>query len=130
MFRDSLQMYVHGDIQFIYYSEVHKMDGKVHSPYGHEGKSFALNFEAPLLLECGYPVDNEALHEALDEKLHKKELEYLRRYLNNPKSSILICCMALRAEFKGRAIHRFIEAANLPQMISDLILFKVVLKCI
>ena len=86
VFRDSLQMYVQGDIQFIYYSEVHTMDGMVHSPYGHEGKSFALNFAAPLLLECGYPVDNETLHEALDKKLHKEELEYLRRYLNNPKS--------------------------------------------
>ena len=130
VFLDSFETYIYGGIHDIGYSGAYKMDGLVHSRYGHDGKSFALNFAAPLLLECGYPVDNVALHEALDMKLHEEELEYIRRYLNNPKSLKLSCCIALRAKFKGRAIHRFVEAANLPQRISDLILFKHALKCI
>ena len=131
LLRDSYITYFYGDINDdIGYSGAYKMDGLVHSPYGHDGKSFALNFAAPLLLECGYPVEKELLLEALDLKLHEEELQYIRRYLNNPKSLKLSCCIALRAKFKGRAIHRFVEAANLPQRISDLILFKHVLKCI
>ena len=46
-------------------------------------------------------------------KLHDEELEYFRRYLSNPKSLKLCCCIALRAKLKDRAIHGFVEAANL-----------------
>ena len=112
------------------YSRSYVMNGLVQSPYRHEGGHFVLNFVAPLLLECGYPANHTLLHEALDKDLHDEELEYFRQYLSKPKSFKLSCCLALRSKFKGRAVHRFVEAANLPQTISDFILFKHVLKCI
>ena len=130
MFLDSLEMYIYGGIHDIGYSGAYLMDGLERFPYGHEGKSFALNFAAPLLLECGYPLDNDTLHKALEKKLHGEELAYFRQYLSSPKSLKMSCCMALRAKFKGRAIHGFVEAANLPHAISDLVLFKHVLKSI
>ena len=130
LYLDSLAAYIYGGILDTGYSGSYLMNGLEHSPYGHEGKSVALNFAAPLLLECGYPISNEMLHEALDKNLHDEELEYFRRYLSNPKSLQLSCCLALRTKFKGRAIHRFVEAANLPNTISDFVLFKHVLKCI
>ena len=111
-------------------SQTYTMDGKEHSPYGHEGKYFALNFAAPLLLECGYPVRNGVLENAVKKKLHPEELKYFRRCLDSPKTLQWSCCMALRRHFKGRAIHRFVEAADLPEMISDLVLFKNVLKSV
>ena len=112
------------------YSHSYMMNGLVQSPYGHKEGQFALNFAAPLLLECGYPANHALLHEALDKDLHDEELEYFRQYLSKPKSLKRSCCFALRSKFKGRAVHRFVEAANLPQTISDFILFKHVLKCI
>ena len=111
-------------------SRSYMMNGLVQSPYGHKGGHFALNFAAPLLLECGYPAYHTQLHEALDKDLNDEELEYFRQYLSKPKSLKLSWCLALRSKFKGRAVHRFVEAANLPQTISDFILFKHVLKCI
>lgn len=128
IFLDSFEMYIYGGIHDIGYYGAYLMDGLEHSPYGHEGKYFALNFAAPLLLECGYHVDDETLHKALDKKLHDKELQYLRRYSSNPDSLKMSCCKALREKFKGKAIHEFVKAANLPETISDLILFKRVLK--
>ena len=111
-------------------SHTYTMDGKEHSPYGHEGQSFALNFAAPLLLECGYTTSTEILENALKKKLHPEEIKYFRTYLDNPRSLGWGCCMALRKHFKGRAIHRFVEAANIPEIISEQLLFKNVLKCV
>ena len=102
----------------------------IHFTDGYKTISVTLNFAAPLLLECGYPISNELLHEELDKNMHDEELEYFRRYLSNPKSLKLSCCLALRTKFKGRNIHRFVEAANLPNAISDFVLIKHVLKCI
>ena len=131
IFIDHFEWYIYGGIHDVGYSGTCLIDGTVHSPYGHEGESFPLNFAAPLLLECGYHVDEEILHKALDrKKLHDKELEYFRQYLNNPKSLKLSCCIALRKKYKGQDIHGFVEAANLPQTISDQILFQHVLKSI
>ena len=73
---------------------------------------------------------SDTLHEALGKKLHDEELEHFRRYLSNPKSLKLCCCISLRAKLKDRAIHGFVEAASLPQAISDTVLFKHVLKSI
>ena len=130
LFLDRWGKYSYAGIHDIGYCGAYMMNGLEHSPYGHEGKSFALNFAAPLLFECGYPVDNESLHKALDKKMHNEELEYFRRYMNNPKSLQFSCCIALRTKFKGRAIHGFVVAANLPKTIADLVLFKHVLKCV
>ena len=131
IFIDQQEWYFYGGIHNVGYSGTCLVDGTVHSPYGHEGKSFPLNFAAPLLLECGYHVDKAILHKALDrKKLHDKELEYFRQYLNNPKSLKLSCCNALRKIYKGHAIYKFVEEANLPQTISDLVLLKHVLKSI
>ena len=116
------------------------MDGKEHSPYGHEGQDFALNFAVPLLLECGYPARKGLLEKALRNgfleniqrkiKLHPEEMKYFRRYVDNPRTLSWSCCMALRRHYKGRAIHTFVESKNLPDIIAGQLLFKKVLKCV
>ena len=104
------------------------MDGKAHSVYGYDGEVYALNFTAPLLIECGYHVTRDTLLEALDKPLHPAELKYFQQCLDTPRSLQVSCRDALRRKYKGREIHRYVKTINVPGKLADFILLKPVLR--
>ena len=106
-------------------------DAKQHSVFGHNsGSDYALEFTAPLLLECGFPVTWETLEAALDRNLHPDELKYIRAYIDTPRSLKLRCRDVLKKHFKGRHLHNFVEMSPIPQSIKDFILLKTILTCV
>ena len=108
-------------------------DGKTHALYGHDEDdgNFALNFYAPLLVECGYPLSEVTydFQESL-EKVHPMEKVYLQDCFNVPRALRLCCRDSLRRHFKGRQIHKFVERSSLPRSVADYILLKPLLKCV
>ena len=110
------------------------MDGEEHVIVGYdEEECFALNFMAPLLLECGYTVaDKVAAREAVRvfENSLPTEVEYIMLYLDTPKSLKYCCRHSLRRHFKGASIHRFVAASQIPKVLRDYILLKPLLRCI
>ena len=108
-----------------------KMDGKRHAIFGHDDEaSFALNFMAPLLVECGFTITTEAIRdfEKSQESLHPAQVEYLKFCLQNPRTLKMCSRDVLRQHFRGRLIHKFVEGSELPQEIKDFILLKPLLK--
>ena len=108
------------------------MDNKEHGLHGHDDVDFALNFTVPFLIECGFDVSENDLFEYEDEEesLHPAEQEYIRHYLENPRSLMKLCCISLRKHYEGRQIHKFVKTANLPEQIKDYILLKPLLKSV
>ena len=105
------------------------MDGKEHAVAGYdEDECFALNFMAPLLLECGYSVtDNWAAREAIrssERLLPPEEVEYINSYLGTLKSQKYCSRNSLRRYFKGASIHRFVAVSEIPKVLKDYILLK------
>ena len=109
-----------------------QMDAREHSLFGHNEKhDYALNFTAPLLMECGFPVSRDILQKALDkDTLPVEELAYIRTYLDTPRSLAFSCRDALRKKLKGRSLHKFMESSIIPNNIKDFILLKYMLHCI
>ena len=111
------------------------MDCKQHAMFKHDhARDFALNFTAPLLIECGCPYsfdDFTAFTSRYgDGALHKAEIKYLCQIKEFPKNLTNICRDVLRCHFKGERIHRFVKQSNIPQRIKDVILLKDILKYI
>ena len=105
----------------------HFLDGKEHNIFDHS-ESFALNFLGPLLIECGFPVSRDLLLWTLDRKsVHRKEYDYMQQCLDTPRQLALRCRDVLRKHFGGRALHRYLENADIPQKIKDFILIKSIL---
>ena len=55
---------------------------------------------------------------------------YFNQYLETPRRLTHCCRDVLRKHFKGKQIHRFVVAADMPKPIQDFILLKPVLRCI
>ena len=109
------------------------MDARPHGWFGHDDlDDCALNFMAPLLIECGFPVstDTDIILESLREFINKAERDYILGYLKTPKLLTLICRDTLRKHFKGRFIHHYVSISDIPQKIQDFILLKPLLKCV
>ena len=112
------------------------MDGKEHMIAGHDDtECYALNFMAPLLLECGFTVaDYQAARAAVDllqqRSLPPEVVEYIKLYFETPKSLKCCCRDSLRGHFKGALIHRFVAVSEIPRVLKDYILLKPLLKCI
>ena len=106
------------------------MDVSEHSIFGHdETDSFALNFMLPLLLECGFQMENISL--MLDKNsLHPREKQYLQSFISSPRSLKFICRNSLRQHFKGRQIHSYVKRTNMPKSIGDFILLRSLLKAV
>ena len=120
------------DIKYkLEFSGLFELDGKEHYMYVDPFKDgYALNFIAPLLIECGFSYSRNVLSMALERRLHAKELEYFRTCLDKPRSLKLSCRITLRKHFKNRRIHELISllADQIPKYIQDFILLKDVLK--
>ena len=110
-------------------AETYQTDGREHGLFEcSETLDFALNFVAPFLLECGFPLNRSVLTEALNIQLHTSEVNYLMKYLNGPKSLVMQCRDALRRHFRGRHIFRYLEAVNCPKRIKETILMTKLLR--
>lgn len=107
----------------------YEMDASEHSVFP-DGDSYALNFIAPMLIECGFPYSRDDLTNALDKQLESSELNYFRHYLDNPRSLQLSCRDTLRKHFKNRAIHSYLYSCKsaIPQKICDFILIQDIIK--
>ena len=101
-------------------------DAKEHGLFGHEDEDFALNFEGPFFLECGFPVTRDILECYLKLPLHPSEHVYLLNYIqenfDTPKPLIKICRDVLRKHFRGQKIHKFMEVSQCPQKVKGFIL--------
>lgn len=128
------------------------MDMKEHGFFRHEdSECFALNFTAPLLIECGFPVSSTMLERALNKsseqlsgkgkgrgrggfaasrELHPAEKLYFETCLDTPRSLTKCCRDTLRKHFKRREIHEFVASVGLPEVLQDFILLKSVLRTI
>ena len=106
----------------------YSMDGQEHSLFTAED-GYALNFIAPLLIECGFIYTQSILTAALGKQLDSAELDYFRHFLNTPRSLQMSCRDMLRKHFKNRGIHKFVShfASNIPEKIQDFILLKHIL---
>ena len=102
------------------------LDSRLHSYSGHDGddENYALNFFAPLLIECGMPYSRDDLLEILRRFLHPAEHVYIQKCLDNPRSLKLRCRDVLRQWYRGRYIHTYVESTNMPNSIKDFILLK------
>ena len=109
-----------------------RMDGKVHSLFGHDdADSFALNFIGPLLIECGFPTTKTSIHLKADkEMLDPTEVAYIQRSINEPRALKLCCRDSLRRYFRGRCLHKFVKSAVIPNRLKEYILLKNVLLCL
>ena len=92
----------------------------------------ALNFIAPLVLECGFRVPTETLISVLEKnELPPIEQDYIRDYLGLqgcPKPLTKICRDVIRMSYKGRLLHSFVEQSNIPNSLRDFLLFTWLLK--
>ena len=111
-------------------------DAIPHSLFGYDDEeSFALNFNAPLLIECGFHFQNESqqicmfLESTKGMHIHSTEYAYLQKQLNYPRSLLLTCRDRLRRHFKGRSIHAYVESSDIPVSVKDFILLKNLLRC-
>ena len=111
-------------------------DALLHSLFGYDGdESFALNFSAPLLIECGFPFQRDSarismlLESGKGTYLHSTEYAYLQNQLNRPRSLLLTCRDRLRRHYKGRTIHAYIDNSNIPLSIKNFILLQPLLRC-
>ena len=123
------------------------MDAEQHGRSVYDDKNFAFNFAAPLLIEAGFPFSRTRLETRLDRlpeqpvrgkgkgrecggglldarSLHPAEKFYFEKCLDEPRSLMLQCRDCLRRHFKGRQIHRFVNASWIPPMQQDFILLK------
>ena len=87
-----------------------------------------MNFVAPFLIECGFPVTRCVLTDALDMPLHASEVIYIKQYLTVPRSLAMICRDALRRHFIGRDIFRFMEIVKCPKRIKETVLMTKLLR--
>ena len=137
-FRNDVGMYTFRDIntltenEFIYKNEYfageYIPDSRENTLFGtSNSRYFHLNFVAPMLIECGFPVTKDALEDALTKSLHPAEHDYIRTCLSTPKSLTSACRQILRRHYKRRQIHHFIENSDIPNMIKDYILLKDIL---
>ena len=107
----------------------YKMDAKEHALFWPERDNIALNFAGPLLIEAGYPFTNNGLEKAARRRqLHPAEHDYLRKYIETPRSLKTTCCHVLRRYYTGRRIHQYVAHANITKPIQDFILLKPLLK--
>ena len=120
------------------------MDGKEHGLFEEStDENRALNFTAPLLIECGYIVNRQTRQEILDaiesdvpspeDKdpfINPNFKAYFERSIDNPRRLTHTCRDVLRKTFKGRTIQRFVQNVKIPVMIQDFILLKPVLRYI
>ena len=106
----------------------YQTDGKPHFIYGHDSNACAMNFVAPLLIECGFHAPRRLLIEARNKDLHPAVLEYIVQCLDEVRPLKLQCRDRLRSHYKGRGIHCFMATAEIPSTIKDYILLKNVLK--
>ena len=109
-------------------SGAYLLDGQEHSVYASED-GYAMNFIAPLLIECGFLYSQSILMTALGKRLDSRELDYFQHYLESPRSLQMSCRDPLRKHFKNRGIHKFVSclAAKIPDKIQEFILMKDVL---
>ena len=107
----------------------YKTDLKEYGLYGYkmEDDDSALNFLAPLLMECGFPVTQNVLLDSTNKPLHQSEHMYIQKYLDGPRPLKVRCRDVLRNHFKGRKIHKFVEMSDYPHTIKDFILLKPIL---
>ena len=109
---------------------IYKTDAREHGLYGHDGCSnFALNFIAPFLLECGFPATRGVLLESLEKHLHPAEHGFIKDFLDCPRSLKSHCRNALRKYFKGRDIHKFMDASDCPEKLKEFVLLETVCLC-
>ena len=87
-----------------------------------ENSDITLNFVASLLIECGFLVTRSVLTDALGIPLHASDVAYIKKYLNGPRSLAIIYRDVLRRYFKGRDIFRFVEIAQCPNRIKEIVL--------
>ena len=112
-------------------------DAVPHSLFGYdEEETYALNFNAPLLIECGFSYRHGSEHISmfLDSPkgghVHATEYTYLQKQLYCPRSLLLICRDRLRSHFKGRSIQMFVESLDIPVSVKNFILLKNILRCL
>ena len=111
------------------------IDSKKHAVFKHDdSQEFALNFTAPLLIECGCPYSIDTYNEYIgrygENALQPAENEYICQMKDLQKTLAIMCRDVLRQHFKGPQIHDFVKKCRLPQRIRDFILLKNVLKLI
>ena len=117
-------------------------DGKLHALFEDSGSlNWALNFTAPLLIECGFPINRKDIQAFVASQqsltvpeqvlcLHPSVREYLDHYLDCPQRLTKTCRDTLRKHFSARQIHKYVEIVNVPKLIREFILLKPVLRCI
>lgn len=110
------------------FTGTYNSDTKEHGLFGHDDCGFALNFAAPFLLECGFPVAKGVLADAVFKNLHPAEIRFIQAYSDSPKPLHLICRDSLRNCFKGRKLCEFLEKSMYPQRLQDIILMKSLLQ--
>ena len=103
-------------------------DAKEHGQFGYDGHDLALNFAAPFLLKCGFPVSRIALEDAVFKNLHSAEIKYIQAYLDSPNPLVLACRDTLRNNFRGKILWEFLKTTRWPQTIQDIILMKSLLQ--
>ena len=110
------------------------MDCKQHAMFKHDNaRDFALNFTAPLLIECGCPYSSDEYLTFIsrygDGRLQQAEEEFLCQIKDTQKTLAGMCRDTLRRHFKGPQIHGYVKQSNIPSKIKNFILLKDVLKC-
>lgn len=111
------------------------MDCKQHAMFKHDdARDFALNFCAPLLIECGCPYSFDEytafIRRYRDDALQQAEKEYICQIKDSQKTLAGMCREVLRCHYKGPQIHEFVKRNNIPTKIKDFILLKDGLKYI
>lgn len=84
----------------------------------------SLIFLGPLLIESGFPVSRDVLHNALEKNLHRVEKAYIRKCLHMPRSLKLMCRDKIRKHFHRHHLNHFVNIADLPNLMKDFILLK------
>ena len=110
--------------------DTYSIDGKEHGACGHD--DFALNMTAPFLMECGFPVTENALKmvESRKSSLPLEEYNYIQHYVRNSRSLKVLSRDTLRRHFVGQMIHKFVNIFAMPVRIKDYILLKPQLRCL
>ena len=107
------------------------LDCKTHAILGHDDdQEFALNFMAPLLVECGYEISKSVKEhiELVSKDLHSSERDYFECLLNTQTSLKERCRRSLRRYYKGKTLHNFVEHYSIPYSVREFILCKPLLK--
>ena len=107
------------------------VDGRNHGMFGHDD-NLALNMTVPLLIESGFPVPDSLLDTVITHKdtIPPEVYEYIQATRGHPKPLEVVARDCLRRYYRGRQIHRFVDCANLPQILKDFILLKPLLKSV